>query len=69
MSDPILMEMRADLKKIDRTVTRLEERTMQHEKRMDRDDRRSGAIGAGAGLFGGVLGAFLKSLVHPGGQG
>ena len=38
------------------------ERTEGFEKRMDRTDKRSGAIGAGTGLAGGFLGAFIRSL-------
>lgn len=67
MSEALLKEIARDLKKVDSTVTRLDERTIQHEKRMNRSDRHSAGLGGLTGLFAGILGAFLKSFVHPGG--
>jgi len=33
------------------TLARIDERTRQHEQRMDRADRRAGMIGSGAGVL------------------
>lgn len=43
-------------------LARIDERTLQHEKRMDRSDRRSAGIGTVTGVIGGALAMFVKSL-------
>ena len=48
--------------KVDKThtmVTTLHERSVQHEKRMDRSDRRAGFIGAITGAVAGFLRSFV----------
>lgn len=58
----LLEEIHADVKAHGETLARIDERTMQHEKRMDRTDRRSAAISSGGGLLGGALAILVKSL-------
>ena len=59
-------DLHTKVDKIAQNGARLDERTKNHEKRMDRNDRRSAGLGAMTGLAGGGLVAFLKSL-WPGG--
>tara|TARA_Y100000310_G_scaffold314292_1_gene363516 strand:+ start:1261 stop:1503 length:243 start_codon:yes stop_codon:yes gene_type:complete len=44
----------------------LKERTKQHEKRMDRQDKKSVGIAAVTGVAGGGFGTFIKSLLTGG---
>lgn len=63
--DRNLREITQSLRKHGECLVRIDERTLQHEKRMDRQDRKSAALGALTGLLGGFLAAFSKSLFGP----
>lgn len=47
-------------------LARIDERTKQHEKRMDRADRRATGLGAFAGLLAGFFAAVAKAFVGGG---
>ncbi len=49
-----------ELKDQGETLVRIDERTIQHEKRMDRTDRKSTGLGAIAGLVGGFVAGMLR---------
>jgi hypothetical protein len=68
MSDDILREIRDDVRSHGETLARIDERTQQHEKRMDRTERKSAGISGAGGLLGGTLVVFLKSFFSPGGS-
>lgn len=63
-----LRDVKQALKEHGEILARLDERSVQQEKRMDRTDRRSTGFGAIAGLVGGVIGGFLKTFVGGGGS-
>lgn len=65
MSDPILQEIRSEQVKQGKTLARIDERTQQHEKRMDRSDRRAAGVGGLTGLAAGFAAAFMKAFFHP----
>lgn len=48
-------------------VARIDERTKQHEGRMDRADRRAGLLGGGLGGVVAVIVTAVKAWVIPGG--
>jgi len=45
-----------------KTLAAIDERTQQHEKRMDRSDRKAMGISGAGGLFGGAIAVFVKSF-------
>ena len=47
-------------------LARLDERTQQHEKRMDRSDNRAAGLGAVAGAIGGFFAGLLKGFTGSG---
>lgn len=50
------------------TLARIDERTKQHEKRMDRLDKKAAGLGAVTGMLGGALAVVGKALFGPPGS-
>lgn len=55
-------ELRTEQIEQGKALSGLCERTEQHEKRMDRNDRRSAGLGAVTGALGGIVAGFFRSL-------
>ena len=59
-----LEEIRDLVKSQGEVLARLDERTLQHEKRMDRAEARAARQGGIWGSVGGFFGAFAAALVY-----
>jgi hypothetical protein len=67
MSEVILQQIHDEQVEQGKTLAAIDERTKQHEKRMDRSDRKAAGISGAGGLFGGALVVFVKSFFPGGG--
>lgn len=58
-------EVRRKLNELGESVAKIDERTEQHEKRMDRMDRKAGVTGSIAGGGAAAVLAALKGIIWP----
>lgn len=58
-------DVKKALQKQGETLAAINERTKQHEKRMDRMDKKSAGLGAATGALGGFLAVLVRSLFGP----
>lgn len=62
MSAELLEEIRAEQVVQGKTLAAIDERTLQHEGRMDRADRRAAKISGITGFISAIAALFVKSL-------
>lgn len=62
MSEALLKEIAGDVKAQGQTLAAINERTIQHEKRMNRADRHASGLGALAGAIAAGFTMFAKSF-------